>query len=127
MSINTIFSSLQMLYLYPNIRKEVAFNKYLSQPHDTNPAQPRNPRNGYVHHHLVNVIQGYVSHSVDGVRCEVSALHRLRDVECHRVALQAAAVASAAASSVVAHDLPPMLLQAAVAVVAVTRQGSSRQ
>jgi hypothetical protein len=61
------------------------------------------------------------------VRCEVSALHRLRDVECHRVALQAAAVASAAASSVVAHDLPPMLLQAAVAVVAVTRQGSSRQ
>ena len=46
----------QMSFLYPNIRKEVAFGKYLSQQHEAMP--PRNLRNGYVPHHLVNVIQG---------------------------------------------------------------------
>ena len=45
-----------MLYLYPNIRKDVAFGKYYSHAHEVQP--PRNPRSGYVPHGLVNVIQG---------------------------------------------------------------------
>ena len=51
-----ISDCVQMLYLYPNIRKEVAFGKYYSHQHEVMP--PRNPRNGYVPHHLVNVITG---------------------------------------------------------------------
>ena len=46
-----------MVMLYPNKPKEAAFAKYYSQPHDATPQQ-RNLRNGYVSHHLVNVIQG---------------------------------------------------------------------
>eukprot|EP00095_Tigriopus_kingsejongensis_P006372 maker-scaffold42_size484952-snap-gene-3.26 protein:Tk06372 transcript:maker-scaffold42_size484952-snap-gene-3.26-mRNA-1 annotation:"signal transducer and activator of transcription 5b" len=45
----------QMLYLYPNIPKDVAFGKYYNNQHENLPQ--RNPRNGYVSHHLVNVIQ----------------------------------------------------------------------
>lgn len=51
-----ISDSVQMLYLYPNIPKDVAFGKYYNNQHESMPQ--RNPRNGYVPHHLVNVIQG---------------------------------------------------------------------
>ena len=51
-----ISDCVQMLYLHPNVAKEVAFGRYYSSQHEA--LQPRNPRNGYVGHHLVNVIQG---------------------------------------------------------------------
>ncbi len=51
-----IFDCVQMLTLYPDVPKEQAFGKYYSQQHEAAPQ--RNPRNGYVAHHLVNVIQG---------------------------------------------------------------------
>jgi len=45
----------QMINLYPNIPKDQAFGKYYSSPPET---VPRGARNGYVPHHLVNVIPG---------------------------------------------------------------------
>ncbi|XP_023331191.1 signal transducer and activator of transcription 5B [Eurytemora carolleeae] len=45
----------QMITLYPNHPKDQAIGKYYSSPPET---VPRNPRNGYVPHHLVNVIPG---------------------------------------------------------------------
>merc|ERR1719285_1383940 len=45
----------QMNMLYPSIPKDQALGKYYSSPPET---VPRNPRNGYVPHHLVNVIPG---------------------------------------------------------------------
>jgi len=45
----------QMIHLYPAIPKDQAFGKYYSSPPET---VPRNTRNGYVPHHLVNVIPG---------------------------------------------------------------------
>jgi len=45
----------QMSLLYPAVPKDQAFGKYYSSPPET---VPRNPRNGYVPHHLVNVIPG---------------------------------------------------------------------
>ena len=61
----------QMNNLYPNIPKDQAFGKYYSSPPETvdsksilpngfkNISQiPRGSRNGYVPHHLVNVIPG---------------------------------------------------------------------
>jgi len=45
----------QMNNLYPNIPKDQAFGKYYSSPPET---VPRGSRNGYVPHHLVNVIPG---------------------------------------------------------------------
>ncbi len=61
----------QMRALYPNVPKNAAFGKYYSQPEAG--AQQRKARNGYVSHHLVNVIQGWVAHSVHatgGMRCD---------------------------------------------------------
>ena len=52
-----IYDCVQMVMLYPNKPKETAFAKYYSQPQDPTPQQ-RSLRNGYVSHHLVNVIQG---------------------------------------------------------------------
>merc|ERR1711953_723102 len=45
----------QMKNLYPNMPKDTAFGKYYSSPPET---VPRGSRNGYVPHHLVNVIPG---------------------------------------------------------------------
>jgi len=45
----------QMIMLYPNHPKDQAIGKYYSSPPET---VARNPRNGYVPHHLVNVIPG---------------------------------------------------------------------
>ena len=46
----------QMMTLFPNKPKDQVFGSFYSQQNDNLP--PRNPRNGYVPHHLVNVIQG---------------------------------------------------------------------
>ena len=47
---------LQMVTLFPNKPKDQVFGSFYSQQNENMPA--RNPRNGYVPHHLVNVIQG---------------------------------------------------------------------
>lgn len=46
----------QMVTLFPTKPKDQVFGSFYSQQNENMPA--RNPRNGYVPHHLVNVIQG---------------------------------------------------------------------
>ena len=65
---NYNYLQFQMTYLYPNIPKHQAFGKYYSQI--TESIAQRNPRNGYVPHHLVNVIQGYWIKTINILKLE---------------------------------------------------------